>query len=375
MRFGGCAWPRLGALVLVSGLLLSGCDQAAPAPDGASGDGVDLSKVEGGWGPDRPMFRTDARPTQPALNAIENNPRWGDERSFLMLREAGASDWVYEGDVSVKPGQTYEGLVLFHNAAGAGSSSADSRGTRARVSMPSSVVGRGRVTAILSSGNATQPEVWRSLVVTSPVGQSVALRYKGDARLSVAGRADVSLPSDVFRTRGALIGCGDATGVVAPDCQGQISFGFVVDQPNFTVTQEVSRAAANRYGYDAQFSPGDQVDIKVHYQNVGTTQQNDVVLRAELAPKMSYLPGSTKMSNSLTKNQWSAVAQNDNLPGRGLNVGSYAPGGGAYVRLTATLPHAEDLACGLTNVTVTATAETNNGSKSAATDLWIEKKC
>jgi hypothetical protein len=375
MGFGRVASLRLGVLIVACALLLSGCDQVSPPPGGSSGDGLDLSKVEAAWGPERSMFRTGAQQTEPALNAIEDSPRWGDERSFLRLREVGTSDWHDEGDVPVKPGQTYEGRILFHNAAKAGSSSAVSRGTRARVSMPATVVGRGQVSVILSSGNATVPEVWRSLVVTSPVAQSVALRYTEHPRLSVAGRADIELPSDLFTTRGALIGCGGATGVFAPDCQGEVSLGFVVDQPNFTITQEVSLSGADRYGYEAQFSPGDLVDIKLRYQNVGTTQQNSVVLRTTLPPKMSYLLGSTKISNSTTKGRWSPLYEDDGIAGPGLNIGSYAPGGAAFMRLTARLPPAEAVGCGLTSVTVTNSADTKNGSKSAATDLWVEKKC
>src|SRR5690242_16752389 len=89
MGFGRVASLRHGLLIVACALLLSGCDQASPPPDGSSADGVDLSKVEAGWGPDRPMFPTGAQPTQPDLNAVENNPQWGDERSFLMLRQAG----------------------------------------------------------------------------------------------------------------------------------------------------------------------------------------------------------------------------------------------------------------------------------------------
>ncbi len=348
------------------------CAACSPAPpDRADREGVDLSRVQDGYGPGRKTFRVGAQPSEAVLNSVEDNPHWGDERSFLMVRELGTGPWIYEGDIQLAPGKTYEARVLFHNGARQGSRGADSRGTRARVSIPASVDGRGRVSAFLSSPNAAVPLVWRSLVVTSPVGESVGLRYLPDARLTPRGKKESILPSDIFTERGAPIGCEAADGVLPPDCQGEITFRFAVDQPNFTITQEISRNGANRYGYDVQYAPGDVVDLKMRYQNVGTTQQDNVVLREKLASGMTYVPGSTVMS---TKGQWTSVSS-DGLIARGVNVGSYGTGGAAYVRMTARLPTADTLDCGFTSTSVVATAETDNGSKSATTDVWIEKKC
>ncbi|MFB6679681.1 hypothetical protein ACFCWG_46340 [Streptomyces sp. NPDC056390] len=56
-------------------------------------------------------------------------------------------------------------------------------------------------------------------------------------------------------------------------------------------------------------------------------------------------------------------------------MGSFAPGGDAYLKFTAVLPGAEDLDCGLTSTTSTASARTLNGTKSAQSVILVEKKC
>jgi hypothetical protein len=365
----------VGAWAAVSALLLSSCASEVPSQSSARDAGVDLSKVSDGWGPDRPMFRADDRPTEPALNAVQNNPQWGDERSFLKVRDTGKAEWAVQGDIALVPGRTYEGVILFHNAARAGVGAGNLRGTHVRAQLPASLAGRGRVSAIVSSGNAAITAVWRSLVMTSPVDQAVAIRIVPDsARLSFARRPDTPVSVvDLFSDRGALISCAAAPGVVPADCQGEVSFRFVADQPNFIITQEVSRSGAGHYGYDSHFSPGDEVDLKMQYKNTGTTQQNDVVLRTEWSPGVDYVTGSMRMANSATGNKWTRVPED--VPVGRFTIGSYAPQGNAYVRVTVRLPAADSLGCGFTSVFARAVAETKNGSKSVTTDLWIEKKC
>jgi uncharacterized repeat protein (TIGR01451 family) len=128
------------------------------------------------------------------------------------------------------------------------------------------------------------------------------------------------------------------------------------------------------WGHVSNFQAGQKVDYKINYFNSGTTQQNDVVIKVELRDGLTFVKGSTKIATSNTGNRWSPV-EHDNLITRGINIGSYAPGGNAYLKFTAQLPTNGSLECGFQSATNVARAETNNGTKSSELTIWIEKVC
>ncbi|MFJ8010728.1 hypothetical protein [Streptomyces fagopyri] len=186
----------------------------------------------------------------------------------------------------------------------------------------------------------------------------------------------MALPAEEFFSEaGTLIGCSKQDGVVtgAKQCEGHVHFRFVADQPNFVISQSVTRADGTGQPDTIRLEVGARVTYKIHYSNTGTTQQNNVVLKGELPAKFRYVAKSTYLAASLTGGTWKKTSEG--VTSGGLNVGSYAPGGGAYLKFTVALPEATDLDCGLTSTTSTASALTQNGGKSAESVLLVEKKC
>lgn len=372
------AASRIWAAVALLGLLtISACD-AGDKSGGERAKGLDLSDVAAEWGPDRETFTEEGRPERATLNSVTDNPRQGDERNFLSVEEVSTGRTHWQGDVGLEPGQTYEASIFFRNDADPGTEAGASRGTRVRAQLPATVKGREPITGFLQSDNAVTSLLWRSLVLAVPADQPVALRIVPDSARAYTGAVPkgVALPAEeLFSEAGTLIGCSSQDGVVtgAEQCEGYVRFRFVADQPNFVISQGVSRADAKVQESGLRYKGGTRVKYKIHYRNTGTTRQANVVLREELPAMFHYVSGSSNYATGSTGGKWQKTA--DGVTGGGINLGSFAPGGDAYLKFTAVLPGAEDLDCGLTSTTSTASARTLNGTKSAQSVILVEKKC
>ena len=64
------------------------------------------SSVFAGGPANRPTF-TSANPADHVVfNAITDNPVYGDERNFVLIREAGQG--AYQNEIKLQPGKEYE---------------------------------------------------------------------------------------------------------------------------------------------------------------------------------------------------------------------------------------------------------------------------
>jgi len=117
--------------------------------------------------------------------------------------------------------------------------------------------------------------------------------------------------------------------------------------------------------------PGDTVEYLLTYQNAGNTVHNNVLIRDNLPPKITYVPGSSKLTNA---NGNRTVA--DGVTTTGVIVGNYGPGANAHVTFEAKIPEADKLTCGVTefrNVGVARPEGMNEFYNTAITT--VEKKC
>ncbi|WP_170067884.1 hypothetical protein [Lentzea guizhouensis] len=181
---------------------------------------------------------------------------------------------------------------------------------------------------------------------------------------------------ELFSVPGALVGCDGPTGDVTgeDDCRGEVRFQFAVDQPDFTVTQLAASRGTTQYTSVRRMRTDEELDIKVKYKNTGTIQQDDVVIKHALPAELTYIPGTTSVANSSTSNKWQKIDSNAVVE-RGINLGSHAPDGASYVRLSVRVSGHAQLRCGINQTVGVATAETQNGSKSQKSTIEIERTC
>ena len=335
------------------------------------------------WGPDRPTYTIDNPADHVTFNSITDNPAYGDERNFVRIKEATAANSTYTDNITLTPGKEYEVYVYYHNNASSTLNDAAhnykgiAKDAKLRMEMPATVKA-GQTAAIngyISASNATPGTVYDDAKATATA--DVALRYVPDsAKITNRGASNGQKLANTMMTTGAPLGY-DALDGKLPGCNeysGYVTFRVKVDQPNFEITKEVSKAGQNAFQKSVAVNAGDKVDYKIKYKNTGTVQQDNVTIKDTLPTGVTYDNNSTFVSNAKTNNQWSKVTENT-LTTNGINVGSYAPGGAVYVKFTATVAANSALVCGQNKMTNTATANTENGSKQDTADVTVNKDC
>ena len=338
------------------------------------------------WGPSRTTFTMASPAPYVTFNAITDNPRHGDERNFVQIRNY-TDNGQFGENVDLVAGKEYEVYVFYHNNASPDLNDADSNykgialDARMRVQMPSTVKAgeNARVTGFVSASNATPGEVWDEAYGKNTTNGGMALRYvpnsaKITSNGSVNGKA---INLDSLAGNGALLGY-DALDGKLPGCSqysGYVTYRFVADQPNFEVKKDVAAETASDYTDSTTVAPGTKVDYRIVYKNTGTVTQENVSIKDNLPNGVTYVPGSTMYASSKTGGKW-APTNSDAVVKDGINFGAFAPGAELYVKFSARVANSESFAvCGLSIITNTAQAITSNGVKSDTAVVKVNKPC
>lgn len=346
------------------------------------------------WGPSTRVTFTMAKPADyVTFNSITDNQTFGDERNFVQVRNA-TDNTAFGENVSLVPGKEYEVRAYYHNNASSSLNDAAhnyagiATGAFMRTEMPSTVAGGAdaRITSYIGAANAKHldasgknlgNQVWDEAYGKNSSSSTIALSYiAGSAKVSSNGAINGSTISDTLFTTGAPLGYSALDGKV-PGCLqygGYVTYRFKVNQPNFTVSKQVRAESATTYSENVNSNAGDTVVFRIEYKDTGTLQQDGVVIRDQLPAGLEYVPGSTYVATSASNGQY-VKDNNDTIAKQGLNVGSYAQNGNAYVKFSAKIASADKLACGVNTITNTAAADTANGSKSDTATVTITKDC
>lgn len=339
------------------------------------------------WGPSRPTFTLANPATYVTFNSITDNPRHGDERNFVQIRNY-TDNGTFGENTNLEVGKEYEVYVFYHNNASTHLNS-EAEGYKGiakdaymRVQMPATVNAGAdaRVTGFVGASNATPASVWDEAYGKNTSSAAVALRYvQNSAKITSNGAVNgqaIDL-NKLASANGALLGYDSLNGKL-PGCNeysGYVTYRFKVDQPNFEVTKDVSKSGENNYSDKVSVAPGSKVDYKIKYKNIGTMAQENVTIKDVLPAGVTYVPGSTYYSSSKTNNQWTAT-NSDVLTTNGIDFGAFAPNAALYVKFTAKIAANDDLAtCGTNTLINTAHANTPNGGKSDTATVETNKEC
>lgn len=331
------------------------------------------------WGPSRPTF-TGANPAPyVTFNSITDNPQVGDERNFVRIREEGSSTYV--DNVNLTPGKVYEVSVFYHNDASSDLNASGvgiAKDTTLKMQIPGIVKSgvNAAFTGTVSASNSNPLSVWDEAYGKNNTNGEVVLRYVDDSAYFVSNGAinGQKLPDTLFTT-GAKLGY-DAQDGKVPGCAeyaGFVNFKFVVDQPNFTVQKEVSVDGKTWHDDTVEATPGSTVQYRIVYQNTGTTQQDNVMLRDILPQGVSYVPGSSLLANSVTGGVYKTAS--DGIASNGYNAGSYQPNGNVFFKFSAKLPEKSALECGTNTLVNTARVTTSSGYKEDTANITLKKEC
>jgi len=325
------------------------------------------SSVFAGGPANRPTF-TSAEPADYVVfNAITDNPEHGDERNFVLIREAGTGTYVNE--MKLEPGKEYEVYSYFHNNAksslNTGEGTGIARNTRMSADVPTVLKPgeRGRITSTISADNANPQRVWDEAYITAD--STVHLRFvPASAKVHSGGAVNGATLSDsLFSSAGTFLGYSQLNGILpgCADYAGYVVYRIKVDQPNFDMSKEVSPSGQGQWAKQVNSKAGDKVDFRITYKNTGTTDQNNVTVKDTLPKGLTYIPGSTVVTNNSNPN---GLRVSDNLTTEGINIGNYGPGASATITFSASVnKSSEEEVCGSNNFVNKASVTTGGGTR------------
>lgn len=331
------------------------------------------------WGPARDTY-TMAQPADHVVfNSITDNPNYGDEREFVIVRDL-TTGGSYGDTANLVPGHEYQVQVYVHNNAHSDLNASGvgvAKDTTVRVVVPASVTGSDTVDGFVTATNATPTEVWDTAELKST--NKVDLEYvSGSAHLSTNFQ-QVSLPDSILTT-GVKIGdkdlSGDWRGCL--EYAGAVTYKFRVKETptnEFTMDKQVRKHSTTTGGWVETYAaqPGEVVDYIVRYKNTGAMTQENVVVKDTLPTGMTYVAGSTVVANSNYPNG-QAVA--DGVTTTGINIGAYGPGANAWVRFSAKVAASDELStCGPNTLRNVASVETGAGTKTDDANVTVTKPC
>lgn len=338
-----------------------------------------ISSVFAGGPANRPTF-TSANPADYVVfNAITDNPEHGDERNFVLVREAGKGTYVNE--LKLQPGKEYEVYSYFHNNAksrlNTGEGVGIARNARMSADVPTVVKPgeRGKISTSIIADNANPQKVWDEAYVTTD--STVALRYvPGSAVIHSGGAVNGKILSDsLFSTTGTFLGYSQLNGVLpgCADYAGYVVYRIKVDQPAFSVSKEVSPIGQNKWAKQTSSVLNGKVDFRITYKNTGTTTQNNVTVKDILPKGLTYVNGSTVVVNSSNPN---GLKVSDNIIKDGINIGNYGAGASATITFSATVSGDKaQFVCGNNTLTNKVSIITNNGTKEDTAKVVVPVEC
>ena len=330
------------------------------------------------WGPSRATFTTAVPATYVTFNSITDNPAQGDERNFVKVREANASNETYSDSISLKAGSEYVVFVYFHNNAAA-NYNLTATGSYVKAEIPTTVPNGStgtKANGYVGATNSNPTQVWDDISFSNTTGGDIALNYiPGSATIHSFGAVNGQTMSDTIITTGAAIGYNALDGNV-PGCNdfaGYVTFRVKANQPNFTISKQVHKTGTTGWKETDAVNPGDSVDYLITYTNTGTMTQEDVAIYDILPAGVTYVTGSTYVANNKNPN---GVKSADGITGDGINIGDYAAGEIAYIKFSAIVPANDKLAdCGNNILVNTGKAVTANGYKTDTANVTVIRTC
>ena len=331
------------------------------------------------WGPDRPTFTVNNPATYNTFNSITDNPNYGDERNFVRIKDAadtGPGNW--KDEITVESNKEYLVQMYVHNNA-RDDLNLVAENTRVMANVPNTTGKQIQIDGFVTSSNANPNKIWDQAIFKS--SQDFNLTYvPGSAVLynNVFKQTGAKLSDGIVTSAGALVGYDKLDGKI-PGCfkySGYVSFkvkaqvGGVI---NFTTNKLVSKHGENKWVDDYKAQPGETVDYLLEYRNVGTVQQDNVMIRDILPANMTYVNDSTVLGNS--KHPSGAPVSDNGVTKTGINIGSYAPNGNAWVIFSAKVADKDKLPCGPSKLINKVHTSSGGYYKEDTANVTVEKEC
>ncbi|MDO4219837.1 MAG: LPXTG cell wall anchor domain-containing protein [Candidatus Saccharibacteria bacterium] len=338
------------------------------------------------WGPSRDTYTMQKPADHVVFNSItDNNNEVGDERYFVSASEytGNASNNYWSDKTQVENGKEYVVRMYVHNNA-ASNLNLTAENVRAYVVLPTDTATSITVSGKIYSSNANPTTVWDETTFTSKNGEKFNLAYV-DGTAKYYNTKDGKLrtfnlnASNLLTSKGELLGYDQMDGKI-PGCSqysGYVTFHVkaqFAEKPAIEVSKEVKILGSDTWSEEVKAKSGETVRYRIHVKNSGNTTLQNVVVRDILPTGLTYVAGSTTIVNTAHPK---GVALSDGIvTDKGINLGDYAAGAGAWLYFNATVDKAVSEKCNntlLRNV-IQASAGTTTGTKEDTADVLVDGK-
>jgi uncharacterized repeat protein (TIGR01451 family) len=264
--------------------------------------------------------------------------------------------------------------VYYHNNAASdlnASGKGIAHGAYIKAELPANVL-KGATNAgsniFIGASNANPSQVFDNIYFANSTGADITLRYVQGSAVLTNFKSDTDNTLRSFKLSDSIVGSGASIGWNSmngdlPGCNrysGYVTFKIKAVQPSFSVQKSVRKGGTASGGWvdGLGSNPGNEVEYMITYKNTGSVNQENVIVSDKLPDGVSYVAGSTKLTNGNGSNQ----VMPDGVTTVGLKIGTYAPGAVAYTWFKARIADADQLECGKTiNLVNTGRVDTPNG--------------
>lgn len=339
--------------------------------------------VVSAWGPsNRATFTTQTPASYVTFNSITDNPSYGDERNFVLIKEKNPSGQTFKDKAELQAGREYTVSIYFHNNA-AENLNLVANDTRVSAYVPAEVKAKTdtRINGYISSSNANPNRIWDEVIVTAKEDLKLAYVNNSAKIISFGAVNGRSVSNDLFTERGALVGYDNLDGRV-PGCNrfsGYVNFdirvtGKTQPAPNFTIEKLVTTHGSNNLSKSVEVKTGDKVDFRIAYKNSGNVEQANVIMQDALPAGLELVKGSVKIANATSNGQYVAIS-NNLVSNTGFNIGTYQANANAFVYFTAKVTKSLDSCAPATTLVNTASVITAHGKKSDTASVVVKSNC
>ncbi len=325
------------------------------------------------WGPERTTYTNEEPASSAVFNSITNNAAVGDERDFVRIVKVGAKS-TYSNEVELEDGAEYEVYIYYHNNASSTYNTKDyeyrgvARETRLASAFPASVKSgeKGTISATISSSTTNPAKVWDEAYVRAADGKEFTLAFKdASAKIYNDWKANGSvLSTALFSEAGTLLGLNDLNGLIlgCDEYSGQVVYRLIAtevkgeepepetpEEPKFYIKKLVSTDGGENWLEKAEAKPGDALEFKLKFENIGTVTIDSAYAfdTLQMGSGMEYVEGSTRVKSADGKMK----TVEDGLFQNGVSLGKIEPGETVEIYYEVNLSEDKDVfACGTTKI-------------------------
>ncbi|MBN9644615.1 hypothetical protein ACFSSC_06440 [Corynebacterium mendelii] len=156
-----------------------------------------------------------------------------------------------------------------------------------------------------------------------------------------------------------------------PDVPQPAPSEVTASEPDFQIQSRIRLKGTKQWRTKIQAKPGDDVDIRLDYRNIGPVVQRSVVAQNRLPDQLVFHPGSVRLYNSKAPD---GAKQDNSVIATGLEVGDYMPRGNFSVVFSGTVPPHLDI-CGRNRLVNRGVIDTPDSDKMATSVIEVTIDC